>query len=59
MGFGAYLKSVKAEAKRVIWPKGEELRKMVFSVVGVSAVFAIIFLIMDLLINLVMNAMGI
>lgn len=59
MRIGSYLKSVRAEAKRVIWPKGEELRKMVLSVLGVSAVFAVIFVLMDLLINIIMNAMGI
>lgn len=59
MNMVSYLKSVAAESKRVIWPKGEELRKMVLSVLGVSAVFAVIFVVMDFLITLIMNAMGI
>ncbi|WP_423363226.1 preprotein translocase subunit SecE [Mycoplasma sp. P36-A1] len=55
----SYFKGVIAEAKRVEWPKGKELTKMVFSVTEICAFFAIIFIVMDLLINLIMKAMGI
>lgn len=54
-----YFKSVFAEAKRVEWPKGKKLREMTLSVLAVSAIFAVIFVLMDFVINAVMGAMGI
>lgn len=54
-----YFKGVIYEAKKVEWPKGKELNKMVISVVQFCAVFAVIFLVMDVIINLILKAMGI
>ncbi|MDF9866566.1 preprotein translocase SecE subunit [Bacilli bacterium PM5-3] len=54
-----YFKSVYAEAKRVEWPSGSKLKSMTLTVLGVSAVFGVIFFIMDIVINGIMGAMGI
>ena len=54
-----YFKGVIREGKRVHWPKGDELKKMTVSVVSVSAIFAVIFIIMDLVITAVMRALGV
>lgn len=54
-----YFASVISEAKKVEWPKGDKLRNMVISVLGVSVVFIIIFFTMDSLISLIMKALGI
>lgn len=55
----SYFSGVVAEAKKVEWPKGKELTNMVLSVLGVCAIFAVIFIVMDLVINLIFGAMGV
>ena len=54
-----YFKGVISEAKRVEWPRGKKLRDMTLSVLAVSAIFGAIFFVMDIIINMIMRAMGI
>lgn len=54
-----YFAGVISEAKRVEWPKKDELTKMSISVLAVSAVFVAIFFVMDALISIILKAMGI
>jgi len=53
-----YFNGVVQEAKRVEWPKGKELFNMTLSVVQVCAVFAVIFVVMDFIINFILRAIG-
>lgn len=54
-----YFKGVLSEMKKVEWPKGKELRQLTFTVIGFSAIFAVIFLIMDFVIVSIMKVLGV
>jgi len=53
-----YFKGVQSEIKRIEWPKGMELTKMTISVVQVCALFAILFILMDYVINFILRGIG-
>lgn len=50
-----YFRSVINESKRVQWPNKEELRNMTTTVLMFSAIFAVIFLLMDFVIALILE----
>ena len=54
----SYLNGVINEAKRVEWPKGQELVKMSTAVVQVAAVFGVIFVLMDVIISFILRGIG-
>lgn len=55
----SYFSGVIYEAKKVDWPKGKKLNKMVLTVVVFCAIFAVIFLCMDFIINVVFRWLGV
>jgi preprotein translocase subunit SecE len=54
-----YFKGVLSEMKKVEWPTRKELRQLTFTVIGFSAIFAVIFLIMDFVIVGIMKVLGV
>jgi len=54
----SYFNEVITEAKRTEWPKGKELTDMTLSVIQVCAIFAVIFILMDVIINFVLRGLG-
>lgn len=46
-GFGEYLKGVKAELKKVVWPTRKETLKLTAIVIVVCALFALFFWLVD------------
>ncbi|MDO5441535.1 MAG: preprotein translocase subunit SecE [Bacillota bacterium] len=46
-GLGEYLKGVKAELKKVVWPTKKETVKLTFIVIVVCALFALFFWLVD------------
>ncbi|MDR1782337.1 MAG: preprotein translocase subunit SecE [Bacilli bacterium] len=54
-----YFREVINEAKRVEWPTGSKLFNMTITVIIVCGLFALIFWIMDLIINAILAGMGI
>ena len=46
-GFKEYFKGVKIEMKKVVWPTRDELFSYTGAVIGVCAVFALIFWLID------------
>lgn len=54
-----YFKGVISEMKKVEWPTGKELRQLTFTVVGFSAIFAVLFLVMDFAIITIMKVLGV
>jgi preprotein translocase subunit SecE len=54
-----YFKGVISEMKKVEWPTGKELYQLTLTVIGFSAIFALLFLVMDFVIVSIMKAMGI
>lgn len=54
-----YFTEVIREAKRVEWPTGNKLVNMTITVIVVCGLFALLFWIMDLIINALFAVMGI
>ena len=46
-GLGEYLKGVKAELKKVVWPTKKETVKLTFIVIVACALFALFFWLVD------------